>query len=170
MKKKPQKDIDVVELMTKIQEQLAVLDRKLDTFMTKSLTELAQAMPAVKSFVVQPAQTSVGGGNRQADHRAPRPMYRATCADCKKECEIPFKPSGDRPVYCKECFARRKSGHTFKPTPAHKPEPTPLLSPINNVASEVSKSTAKEKKKTAAVKKSVAKKKVVAKKKTVKKK
>ena len=38
----------------------------------------------------------------------PREMHKATCADCKQECEVPFKPSGDRPVYCKECFSKRK--------------------------------------------------------------
>ncbi len=38
----------------------------------------------------------------------PREMHKATCAECKKECEVPFKPSGDRPVYCKECFSKRK--------------------------------------------------------------
>ena len=43
-----------------------------------------------------------GGGQRE--------MFKATCADCKKECEVPFKPSGDRPVYCKECFSKRKGG------------------------------------------------------------
>jgi len=37
-------------------------------------------------------------------------MFKAICADCGKECEVPFKPSGDRPVYCKECFAKRKGG------------------------------------------------------------
>ena len=37
-----------------------------------------------------------------------REMHKATCADCKKECEVPFKPSGDRPVYCKECYSKRK--------------------------------------------------------------
>jgi len=40
----------------------------------------------------------------------PREMHKATCAECKKECEVPFKPSGGRPVYCKECFAKRKEG------------------------------------------------------------
>jgi CxxC-x17-CxxC domain-containing protein len=30
----------------------------------------------------------------------PREMHKATCADCGKETEVPFKPSGDRPVYC----------------------------------------------------------------------
>ncbi len=38
----------------------------------------------------------------------PREMHKAICEECKKECEVPFKPSGDRPVYCKECFAKRK--------------------------------------------------------------
>lgn len=38
----------------------------------------------------------------------PREMHKATCAECKEECEVPFKPSGDRPVYCRDCFAKRK--------------------------------------------------------------
>ena len=38
----------------------------------------------------------------------PREMHKAVCAECQKECEVPFKPSGDRPVYCKECFSKRK--------------------------------------------------------------
>ena len=38
----------------------------------------------------------------------PREMHKANCADCQKECEVPFKPSGGRPVYCKECFSKRK--------------------------------------------------------------
>jgi len=40
-----------------------------------------------------------------------REMFTATCADCKNECQIPFKPKEDRPVYCRECFQN------------HKPEP-----------------------------------------------
>ncbi len=40
-----------------------------------------------------------------------REMHKATCAECKKECEVPFKPSGDRPVYCKECFSKRRDSN-----------------------------------------------------------
>ncbi len=37
------------------------------------------------------------------------PKYNvATCADCGKECEVPFKPAKNRPVYCQECWAIRK--------------------------------------------------------------
>jgi len=46
-----------------------------------------------------------GGGYNSG----PREMHKATCADCQKECEVPFKPSGDRPVYCRECFSKRKN-------------------------------------------------------------
>jgi len=39
---------------------------------------------------------------------SPREMHKATCADCGKETEVPFKPTAGRPVFCKECF-RKKS-------------------------------------------------------------
>lgn len=38
----------------------------------------------------------------------PREMHKAICADCKKECEVPFKPSQDRPVYCQDCFPKHR--------------------------------------------------------------
>ena len=47
-----------------------------------------------------------GGGGGYGGR--PREMFKVTCSDCKKECEVPFKPSGDRPVYCKDCFSKRK--------------------------------------------------------------
>lgn len=39
----------------------------------------------------------------------PREMHKTTCGECNKECEVPFKPRGDRPVYCRDCFSRRKN-------------------------------------------------------------
>ena len=48
-----------------------------------------------------------GGGNRSYNDR-PKEMHKAICADCKVECEVPFKPSGERPVYCRDCFAKHK--------------------------------------------------------------
>ena len=47
-------------------------------------------------------------GNRDFD-RGPREMHKATCSECKKECEVPFKPSEDRPVYCRDCFSAKKN-------------------------------------------------------------
>ena len=31
-------------------------------------------------------------------------MHQAVCSECGKRCEVPFRPTGDRPVYCSECF------------------------------------------------------------------
>ena len=38
----------------------------------------------------------------------PKEMHKAVCTGCGKECEVPFKPSGDRPVYCKDCYKPKK--------------------------------------------------------------
>ena len=40
--------------------------------------------------------------------RPPREMHKATCGDCGNECEVPFKPSGEKPVYCNDCFQNHK--------------------------------------------------------------
>ncbi len=49
-----------------------------------------------------------GGGGGRGFSSGPREMHKATCADCKQETEVPFVPSGDRPVYCRECYAKHK--------------------------------------------------------------
>jgi CxxC-x17-CxxC domain-containing protein len=37
-------------------------------------------------------------------------MYPAVCAQCGKETEVPFKPTGDRPVYCSDCYQQQRGG------------------------------------------------------------
>ncbi len=34
-----------------------------------------------------------------------REMFEATCAECGKIAYVPFRPTGDRPVYCKDCYS-----------------------------------------------------------------
>jgi len=36
-----------------------------------------------------------------------REMFSATCDECGKACKVPFRPSGDKPVYCSDCFGER---------------------------------------------------------------
>ena len=47
-------------------------------------------------------------GPRRDFDRRPREMHKAICSECKKECEVPFKPTEGRDVFCKECFAKKK--------------------------------------------------------------
>ncbi len=37
-------------------------------------------------------------------YRLRRQMHPAVCAECGKECEVPFEPREGRPVYCSECY------------------------------------------------------------------
>jgi CxxC-x17-CxxC domain-containing protein len=62
---------------------------------------------------------SFGGGRdggrpnfqkKQWGAQGPKEMFQAVCAKCSKPCEVPFRPSGDKPVYCKDCFVRKDGG------------------------------------------------------------
>ncbi len=35
--------------------------------------------------------------------------YSATCTQCGQHCQIPFKPTEGRPVYCSNCFALQQN-------------------------------------------------------------
>ena len=88
----------------RIQQQLTFLEKKIDT------------------LIAQPSSRPSGSfrNDRGArDSFRERSFTKAICAECKTECEVPFRPTGDRPVYCKDCFAKRQEGGTgggsFKP-------------------------------------------------------
>ena len=48
------------------------------------------------------------GGPRRSFNSGPREMHKAICSECKKECEVPFKPTEGKPVYCKDCYMKNK--------------------------------------------------------------
>lgn len=57
-----------------------------------------------------------GGGNRDGGRggfggprREERELFQATCSNCNKACEVPFRPNGTKPVFCKDCFVRPDS-------------------------------------------------------------
>jgi CxxC-x17-CxxC domain-containing protein len=49
-----------------------------------------------------------GGFRGRRDFGGPREMHKATCADCGCECEVPFKPTEGRPVYCRDCLPKHR--------------------------------------------------------------
>lgn len=46
-----------------------------------------------------------GGGSRPSFGER-KELFQATCSQCHKECEVPFRPNGKKPVFCKDCFVR----------------------------------------------------------------
>ena len=59
------------------------------------------------SYVRYGAFASFGG-------RTPRQMHPATCERCNQLTEVPFRPRGERPVYCSECFALVREEETVQ--------------------------------------------------------
>lgn len=58
-----------------------------------------------------PRQSSSGsGGYGGGSNGGTFEKFDAVCSLCGKQCTVPFKPDSGRPVYCKECVAKIKSG------------------------------------------------------------
>src|SRR5687767_608508 len=49
-----------------------------------------------------------GSGYSSGGARGAREMFSATCSSCGQEAQVPFQPSGDKPVYCSACFEQRR--------------------------------------------------------------
>ena len=45
-----------------------------------------------------------GGGYSSRGSSGPREMFSATCSSCGREAQVPFQPTGSKPVYCSDCF------------------------------------------------------------------
>ncbi len=89
----------------RIQEQLNFLEKKLDTLIA------GQSSAPKPSFRRSEGSFRHDRGDRGGrDSFRERSFTKAICAECKTECEVPFRPTGDRPVYCKDCFSKRKEG------------------------------------------------------------
>lgn len=100
---KGSKSADIAAEILKVQQQLTFLDKKVDMLVSQF------SKPAPR-FEQPRHQAHGGGGGGNGSNFRERTLHKAICADCNKECEVPFRPTGDRPVYCKECFSKRKSG------------------------------------------------------------
>lgn len=51
------------------------------------------------------SSSSSGGRDFNRGNRD-REMHKTTCSNCGRDCEVPFKPNGSKPVFCSDCFER----------------------------------------------------------------
>ncbi len=56
---------------------------------------------------------SSGGGGGYGRDRGPREMFSATCSNCGKEAQVPFRPTSGKPVYCSDCFRSQRGGSAY---------------------------------------------------------
>jgi CxxC-x17-CxxC domain-containing protein len=118
----PQVQPDITASIEKIQQQLISLEKKIDTMISQSVERPSERKDHARPFRRFDNSYRQDRGGRENSFRE-RSFTKAICADCNTECEVPFKPTGDRPVYCRECFAKRNEGGSgsFKAKFDHSP-------------------------------------------------
>ena len=65
-------------------------------------------------------------------------MHPATCDKCGKDCEVPFKPTQGKPIYCDDCF-KDKSREAGSRSEFGKPINNENLDQINNKLDKILK-------------------------------
>jgi CxxC-x17-CxxC domain-containing protein len=74
-----------------------------DFYQSKGFSEPRKCKPCRDAA----KQARGGGGSRGGG--APRQLYDAVCAGCGVQTQVPFQPTGSKPVYCRDCFQSSRS-------------------------------------------------------------
>ena len=77
-----------------------------------TFTANEQEFYAAKGFANEPGRCPAcravkkqqGGGRGRGD----RQMYETTCSNCGVTTSVPFRPTGDKPVYCRDCYMSKR--------------------------------------------------------------
>ncbi len=116
-KKKVKSKIDAGDLLSELQARFDAVEGKLDALLSKSavLTRMisTERDPDFKTHATVTKKFPIP----QDDKPRERKMYKVVCAQCKKDCEVPFMPKAGRPVYCKTCYSNRRSGSSPRNIP-----------------------------------------------------
>jgi len=62
-----------------------------------------------KSFSGRDREFSAPTNRRDREFSAPKQMFKAVCQECGRECEVPFRPTAGKPIFCSECFHAHES-------------------------------------------------------------
>lgn len=95
-------------------------------------------------------RSSFGGSPRFGDggdrprfgdrDRGPSEMHKAICDNCRKECEVPFRPTQGKPVFCSNCFGDKKgsSGNRNEAQPQYNKQFEALNTKLDRILSLLS--------------------------------
>ena len=65
-----------------------------------------------------------GGRDGGFDRDRVRQMHKAVCSECGADCQVPFRPTGDRPIFCSDCFSKQQGDTRFeKPRGEYREKP-----------------------------------------------
>lgn len=67
-------------------------------------------------------------------------MHDAVCADCGKECQVPFRPTGGKPVLCRDCFGGNEgNSDNRRERPAQSSAPSVTPAQFKELSAKVDK-------------------------------
>ena len=72
-------------------------------------TSSEQEFYAERGFQNEPGRCPTCRANRRNANRGERQMFDVICDECGVTTQVPFQPRGDRPVYCRDCYARHNN-------------------------------------------------------------
>lgn len=78
-------------------------------------------------------------GRPRFGDRRDRQMHKTICSNCGKDCEVPFVPTGEKPVFCSDCFEKRGGGsdsRRFEDRGPRRPNFEGNMKPQNNLQLE----------------------------------
>ena len=67
-----------------------------------------------RNFNRDSRRDSRGDSGRYNKNRRDFKMTKVICSSCGIECEVPFKPTSDKPIYCDDCFAKKGKTNSNK--------------------------------------------------------
>lgn len=86
------------------------------------------------------------GAKRPGAFRPQGELHDADCNSCGKPCQVPFRPNGKKPVYCRDCFQPsedrapfQKPRREFAPRPAGDPRIDSILTELKTLTQSVEK-------------------------------
>lgn len=70
-----------------------------------------QEFYAEKGFQNDPARCPQCRTARKRQRSSSREMHTVVCAECGCDTQVPFRPTEDRPVYCRDCYQKQREAH-----------------------------------------------------------
>ena len=68
-----------------------------------------QAYYSEKGFKNVPQRCLECREKARGKREASQPKFNITCADCGKKTEVPFEAEKNQPIYCQECFDKKRA-------------------------------------------------------------
>jgi CxxC-x17-CxxC domain-containing protein len=66
---------------------------------------------------------------RRYERESKPEMFSVICSKCGRNCDVPFRPTANKPVYCRDCF--KEIGKNATSTPMGNNDAKPALEIIN---------------------------------------